>query len=92
MLRQLLNHGNLKPGLKLDRAWLDSFYKRHAEIKTRYTKPLDYVRACKGDSYLIFIMFFTVYYNVVDEYGVETAHVYNTDEIGFMMGFYNGVV
>ena len=76
-----------KPGLALGRAWLESFYQRHPEIKTRYTKPLDYVRACKGDNYLIVKMFFTLYYTIVDEYGVETEHVYNMDEIGFMMGF-----
>lgn len=46
------------PGKNLGRGWLEGFYKRNTEVQTRYSRALDYVRACKGNNFLIVKTFF----------------------------------
>jgi hypothetical protein len=46
------------PKAELGKGWKQGFYKRHGEVKSRYSKAIDYVRACKGNNLAIVKEFF----------------------------------
>lgn len=52
------------PDKKLGRGWLNGFYKRNPTVHTRYSSAIDYVRACKGNNFLIVQHFFTLVWSM----------------------------
>ena len=65
--------------------WVNRFIRRHPELKSRYTRKLDYQRAKCEDSKLIKAWFARVQ-ETIEKYGIMKENIYNMDETGFQMG------
>ena len=65
--------------------WVNRFIKRHPELKSRYTRKLDYQRAKCEDSKLIKAWFARVQ-ETIEKYEIMKENIYNMDETGFQMG------
>ena len=78
--------GDTTGNLKLGRGWLDGFYRRHPEVKTKYSKGLNYVRTVKGNDIKMLEHFYKMLLEVVAEFSIKAGNTYNIDEIGFMLG------
>jgi len=65
--------------------WPYNFVRRHAELKTRFSRAYDFQRALCEDLALIDVWFWLVA-NMRVKYGIQDCDFYNFDETGFMIG------
>ncbi|PWW77852.1 hypothetical protein C7212DRAFT_58437, partial [Tuber magnatum] len=56
------------------------------EVKSKFSKQLDYKRRlCRNNKELLG-NYFDMYYEIVTQFAIKPQNMYNIDEIGFLMG------
>ena len=72
-------------GKEVGVTWLKSFLKRHRDLKTKKTTPLEKARA-KSLNQSTVSEFFDVLTEIITEYEIRPANMYNMDEKGIQLG------
>tara|TARA_R110002003_G_scaffold699_2_gene21084 strand:- start:4978 stop:6333 length:1356 start_codon:yes stop_codon:yes gene_type:complete len=72
-------------GKSIGKCWADRFVKKnHIELLARWTSAIDASRH-KADSAFKYSLYFELLRQKIEEYGIDSRHIYNMDEKGFLI-------
>lgn len=74
-----------QPPVIVGKNWASSFVKRCPELRSTYSRKLDYKRQQCNDPALV-TGWFRLVANTIQKYGILNQDIYNFDETGFQMG------
>ena len=66
--------------------WVEKFFNRHPDLKTKFLSPMDKDRNNIASSPETIAHWFEIYHTTKQQYKVEDQDTYNIDEKGFMLG------
>ncbi|KAH3991532.1 hypothetical protein HBI56_220310 [Parastagonospora nodorum] len=74
---------------RVSESWVTRFIHRHEiYLISQWTQPMDRTRHV-ADSEVKYTYYFELLHSKIAQYNVETRHIYNMDEKGFMIGVIN---
>lgn len=70
---------------RVGKNWTTNFVRRQSQLRTRFSRQIDYQRA-KCEDPNAYNAWFRLVRNTIDKYGILETDTYNFDETGFLMG------